>query len=247
MILMYQNFDEKYVSINYDDGSSATVTQTTLAYWDHEYGKKVLSNDEQLNMYMRPKVSPAIKYLMLDNMQKLVDVGAFIRVSKEEDALGNIKYNFHTKRNVRYTIVFEAGFNEINGRYLMDFEELYNKQMKLLEEKKEEEKEEILDHTVTIEKVSFDYEAPKKDINDFLKDAEIEEVNEEENIEETKETEDKKEKNVKIDYDEALSFQQERLPKSRVIINETNSEDEEDKQEVDIASLDDILDDLDLE
>ena len=78
-------------------------------------------------------------------------------------------------------------------------------------------------------------------------DAEIEEVNEEENIEETKETEDKKEKNVKIDYDEALSFQQERLPKSRVIINETNSEDEEDKQEVDIASLDDILDDLDLE
>jgi len=129
---MYQNFDEKYVTINYDEGSSATVTQTTLAYWDSDYGKKILTNDEQISMYLKPKVSPAIKYLMYDNMLKLVDANAFIKVEKQEDALNNIKYNFYTKRNVRYTILFPAQFKDINLKYLLDFEELYKRQDEIL-------------------------------------------------------------------------------------------------------------------
>lgn len=129
---MYQNFDEKYVTINYDEGSSATVTQTTLAYWDSDYGKKILTNDEQISMYLKPKVSPAIKYLMYDNMLKLVDANAFVKVEKQEDALNNVKYNFYTKRNVRYTILFPAQFKDINLKYLLDFEELYKRQDEIL-------------------------------------------------------------------------------------------------------------------
>lgn len=129
---MYQNFDEKYVTINYDEGSSATVTQTTLAYWDSDYGKKILTNDEQISMYLKPKVSPAIKYLMYDNMLKLVDANAFVKVEKQEDALNNVKYNFYTKRNVRYTILFPAQFKDINLKYLLDFEELYKRQDEML-------------------------------------------------------------------------------------------------------------------
>lgn len=129
---MYQNFDEKYVTINYDEGSSATLTQTTLAYWDSDYGKKILTNDEQISMYLKPKVSPAIKYLMYDNMLKLVDANAFVKVEKQEDALNNVKYNFYTKRNVRYTILFPAQFKDINLKYLLDFEELYKRQDEML-------------------------------------------------------------------------------------------------------------------
>lgn len=136
---MYQNFDEKYVTINYDEGSSATLTQTTLAYWDLDYGKKVLTNDEQINMYLKPKVSPAIKYLMYDNMVKLVDANAFVKVEKQEDALSNIKYNFYTKRNVRYTILFPAQFKDINIKYLLDFEELYIRQDEILKVKNAKE------------------------------------------------------------------------------------------------------------
>ena len=241
---MYQNFDEKYVSINYDDGSSATVTQTTLAYWDQDYGKKVLTNDEQLNMYMKPIISPAIKYLMLDNMKKLVDAHAFIRASKDTDALDNIKYNFYTKRNVRYTIIFETEYNDINSNYLSSFEELYNKQVKLLEQK--EVKDDFLDKTTTIERVSFDTETKSSNLNDFLKNINIENVHidaESSYKEESKLEE--KEKNHKIDYDEALAFMKGRLPKSKVIINEKNSDDEE-KREVNTDSLGNILEDLDL-
>lgn len=129
---MYQNFDEKYVTINYDEGSSATLTQTTLAYWDSDYGKKILTNDEQISMYLKPKVSPAIKYLMYDNMLKLVDANAFVKVEKQEDALNNVKYNFYTKRNVRYTILFPAQFKDVNLKYLLDFEELYKRQDEML-------------------------------------------------------------------------------------------------------------------
>ena len=192
-------------------------------------------------MYMKPKISPAIKYLMLDNMRKLVDAGAFIRISKDVDTLNNIKYNFYTKRNVRYTIIFEAEFNDINGKYPLDFEELYEKQAKLLETK--DESDSNLSNTAVIEKIDFNPEEIKTDINDLLKDVNIESVQLE--AEDSYKEEEKLENSsYKVDYDTELSFIKDRVPKSKVIINETNSDDI--KQDVDKESLNNILDDLDL-
>lgn len=256
---MYTNFDEKYVCINYDEGSSATLTQTTLAYWDSDYGKKVLTNDEQLNMYMKPKVSPAVKYLMYDNMLKLVDAKAFIRVEKIVDALNNVKYNFYTKRNVRYTILFPAQFIDINIKYMEDYENLYNKlesMLKIVEAENigvstdiatDKVSSEIVPgddgkvvdvETIAEEKIeTFDVSTslPKIEINNFINDVKLEqtkaEAEEEYNEEEKIEFSDKP-------FDTPV--------KSKVVFNE-DSENQDSHTDVDKGSLENILESLDLD
>lgn len=253
---MYQNFDEKYVTINYDEGSSATVTQTTLAYWDLDYGKKLLTNDEQLNMYIKPQVSNAIKYLMLDNIKKLIEAKAFVSALKVEDALKNVKYNFYTKRNVRYTILFPFQFIEANLSYLNQFDQIYEEQLKIfeieLQDNEESSTTEVKSSQVT-EKIIINekevsnqkkvinpkvYDQPNEFINDVRLETEKFEIEEEYLTEQ------------KILNCEKESFKvpitKEVLPKkeSKVIFRE---EDEEDfKDEINKEYLGSILESLEL-
>lgn len=193
---MYQNFDEKYVTINYDEGSSATLTQTTLAYWDKDYGKKLLTSEEQLSMYLKPTITPVVKYLMYDNMCKLVDAGAFIKCEKLEDALSNYKYNFYTKRNVRYTILFPVQFHNINAKYLESFEKLYRKQLVLLDEAKNQAKqprisketkaqEEIKKEISVVETFDIDgYKPKREEVKEEVNVVKVEPIIEKEEIKE---------------------------------------------------------------
>lgn len=260
---MYQNFDEKYVTINFDEGSTATVTQTTLAYWDSDYGKKVLTNDEQLNMYIKPKIGNAVKYLMLDNMIKLVDAKAFIHTEKVIDALKNVKYNFYTKRNVRYTILFPAQFVEINLKYMDEFEKVYEEQLNILKSTPEETKESIFNDESLVDEgktgiiLIDDSIIEKKEVqrtnevspkvyeqpNEFLKDVKIETEKfliDEEYLTEQKILNYEKEKKEVVPQVKEKAEKKE----SRVIFREDNDF-KEDK--LDVKDLKSILEVLDLE
>lgn len=246
---MYQNFDEKYITINYDEGSSATMTQTTLAYWDKDYGKKLLTSEEQLGMYLQPKITSVIKYLMYDNMSKLVDANAFVKCEKIEDALNNYKYNFYTKRNVRYTILFPAQFHSINSIYLDNFEKLYKKQLEILETKGKEEKtkmtkqekhdEEIKKEIEVVE--TFDIDSYKNEKVEEKKEIKVENINP---FEERKEVKSKPEVNV----DNLIL----KKKQSKVVFNDGEIKEEEKPKKKEInkedlkEELDSILKNLDI-